>query len=316
MSKLSEKMILQFKGFFITSLFIIVLGLFFGVLILRRKTEVSQTHKISIVTSFYPLYFFTHEIVKDYATVTNLTPAGAEPHDYEPSTQDVVRLERSKLLIINGSGLEPWSGKLRPNLESKQIKIIETSAGLATQQIEEEGKKIQDPHIWLDPRLAKEEVVKIAQELIEVDPTNTSTYRVNSENLQKKFDLLDQEFRSGLAQCKQKSIVTSHAAFGYVASRYGLKQIPITGLTPDEEPSPQKLAEIAKFAKENGIKYIFFETLVSPKLAETIASEIGAQTLFFDPLEGLTKEEEMAGQDYFSIQRENLKNLKIALECN
>ena len=156
---------------------------------------------------------------------------------------------------------------------------------------------------------------KITAGFVSIDPVNKQFYEANAKNLMDRLAGLDLEFRTSLADCKQTNIVTSHSAFRYLASRYGLRQVSISGLSPDEEPSPRQLANVAQFAKMNNVKYIFFETLVSPKLAETVAREIGASVLVFNPLEGITHEEEAGGKDYFSVQKENLKNLKIALEC-
>ncbi len=163
--------------------------------------------------------------------------------------------------------------------------------------------------------LAKKEAQKIARAIITIDPTNKNFYENNERNLEKRLDALDTSFQDGLRECQQKNFVTSHSAFGYIASRYGLKQIAISGLSPDQEPSPKELAQVAQFAKNNNVTYIFFETLISPKLSETVAREIGAKTLVFNPLEGLTKEDEAAGKDYFSVQQDNLANLRIALIC-
>jgi zinc transport system substrate-binding protein len=271
--------------------------------------------KIQVTTSFYPLAFFTSEIGKNQVAVTNLTPAGAEPHDYEPSAQDIAQLETAELLIVNGAGFEPWLSKVMPDLKAKKIPVLAAAEDLVSLQIEADGETLSDPHVWLDPVLAKQEVAKIAQALMEVDPEHRVEYEANTQQLQAKLDALDQEFRVGLAVCRQKNIVTSHQAFGYLASRYGLKQVAITGLASDLEPTPAELAKIVRFAKDTDVKYIFFETLVSPRLADTIAQEIGAQTLVFDPLEGLTAEDQAAGLDYFTVQRDNLSHLKTALEC-
>ncbi len=134
--------------------------------------------------------------------------------------------------------------------------------------------------------------------------------------LNQKLDQLDKTYAEGLKTCKQKDIITSHAAFGYLATRYGLNQVAISGISPDEEPSSQQLAEVAKFAKENDVKYIFFESLVSPKLSETIAHEIGAKTLVLDPLEGISDDDIKQGKNYFTVMENNLKNLQKALQCS
>lgn len=281
----------------------------------RTTLPSSQSEKIQVVTSFYPLYFMASQIGDDKAEVANITPSGAEPHDYEPSTQDITRIEQSAILILNGGQLETWGDKVKDNLRNKNVEIVTAADGLITQEVEEEGEMIKDPHVWLDPVLAKKEALTIAQAFIKVDPKNKGFYEANEKKLESQFDSLDAAFRIGLQDCQQRNIITSHSAFGYVASRYGLKQVSISGLSPDQEPSPKELAEVAKFAKDNNVKYIFFETLLSPKLSETIAKEVGAETLVFNPLEGLTQEEEDAGQDYFSVQAENLAHLRTALEC-
>ncbi len=284
--------------------------------IFKRATQPTvQNKKIQVVASFYPLYFFASQIGGDKADVSNITPAGAEPHDYEPSTQDIAHIERASVLILNGGGLEAWGDKVEEDLKGKNVEIVSAADGLVTQEVEEEGEVIKDPHVWLDPILARKEAQKIAQAFIKVDPANADFYEVNEKSLENKLDLLDQSFKAGLQSCQQKNIVTSHAAFGYIASRYGLKQVSISGLSPDQEPSPKQLADVAKFAKENNVKYIFFETLISPKLSETIAKEISAKTIVFNPLEGLTSDEQSAGKNYLSIQQDNLASLRVALEC-
>lgn len=269
---------------------------------LKSKPE---SQKLQVVTSFYPLYFFAKEIGKDKTMITNITPPGAEPHDFEPSTQDIVNIEKSDILMINGGGFEPWEEKMKENLKNKKVRILITGEGII----------IHDPHVWIDPVLAKKVMENIVASFIKLDPTNTTYYQTNAEQLTKKLDDLDREFRQGLMNCSQKIIVTSHAAFGLLASRYQLQQISIAGFSPDSEPSPKQLAEIAQLARKNNVHYIFFENLVSPRLAETLAREIGAKTLVLNPMEGLTSQEESSGKDYFLLQRENLANLKIALEC-
>lgn len=272
----------------------------------------TNEQNIRVVGSFYPLSYFASQIGGPFITVINLTPPGAEPHDFEPKAQDVATIERSQLLIINGVGFEPWGEKLKVNLENRGIRVVETAQGLANQP---KGDTAADPHVWLDPLLARHQAQAITQALIAADPIHASSYEVNSLALYRRFDALDTLFRTSLGNCKQHDIVTSHAAFGYLASRYGLTQVAIQGITPDEDPSPQRLAHIAELVKEKGIQYIFFETLVSPRLADAIARETGARTIEFNPIEGLTAKQEQAGADYFSVQEDNIRAIRIALEC-
>lgn len=270
--------------------------------------------KIQVTTSFYPLYFFASQIGGEKAQVQNLTPAGAEPHDWEPTTRDITRIEKSHLLILNG-GVETWGDKIKSSLQNKNITIIVAGEGLFTRQLSEEEQTSPDTHVWLSPPLARKEADAITKGFIKIDPSNIVYYEANQKRLDDQLDQLDQAYKQGLNNCQQKDIITSHAAFGYLAATYGLNQVSVAGLSPDAEPSSQQLAKIITFAKSRNVKYIFFEKLVSPKLAETIAREINAQTLVLDPLEGLSNDEINSGKNYFTLMQENLKNLQKALEC-
>jgi len=271
----------------------------------------AASSKLSVITSFYPLFFFSAEIAGDRAEVKNITPSGVEPHDFEPTAQDIAQIEKSNLLILNG-GVEAWAEKIKDTIK---VTTIVAGEGLFTQQIEEEGEVVSDPHIWLSPRLAKFESKKILEGLIKVDSQNSSYYQDQEKVLEEELDSLDQKYKEGLKNCQTKDFITSHAAFGYLASEYGLNQVPISGVSPDSEPSVKDLADLADFARINSVKYIFFESLVSPKLAKTLASEIGAQTLVLDPLEGLSDDDIAAGKNYFTVMEDNLKNLQTALQC-
>lgn len=296
-------------------LIVILSGYFLAIKIQQTHTTANTSGKLQVATSFYPLYFFASQIALDKADIYNITPAGAEPHDYEPSTKDIAKIEDSSILILNGAKLEPWGDKLKENLKDKKTLIVTVGETIANQKILEDGEEIQDPHIWLDPMLAKKEVAMIAQALSQADPNNGDFYQANAQILLAKLDNLDLKFRQGLNNCAQKDIITSHTAFGYLADQYHLNQVAISGISPDVEPSVQQLIQVAEFAKKNQVKYIFFESLISPKLSQTIAAEIGAQTLVLNPLEGLSEEEIKKGKSYFSEMENNLINLKIALEC-
>lgn len=304
---------------FISLGFIILIIILFGYFL---TTKIRQTHndqnistKLQITTSFYPLYFFTSQIAQDKADVYNITPAGAEPHDYEPSTQDMARIEDSAMIVLNGAKLETWGDKIKENLKDKKTLIITVGDTIANQEMIEDGQKVQDPHIWLDPNLAKKEASLIAAGLSQIDPDNSEFYETNATILLNKLDALNTQFQQGLNNCLNKDIITSHSAFGYLASGYNLNQVAISGLSPDTEPSIQELAEVTKFAQNNQIKYIFFESLISSKLSQIVASEIGARTLILNPIEGLSDSEINTGKNYFSEMENNLKNLKLALEC-
>jgi len=279
----------------------------------RSRPPVEAAFRVS--ASFYPLYFFASQIGGGLADVANVIPAGVEPHDYELAPQDIVRLEQSRLVVLNGGGLEPWAGDIRHIVDPAKTMVTDAGEGLMTRSGEEDGAPIRDPHVWLSPKLAASMADAILQGFVVADPANRMEYEANAVLLKEKLGDLDREYREGLAHCARRDFITSHAAFGYLAAEYGLNQVSIAGLSPEQEPSPATLASVVRFAREHDIRYIFFETMVSPRLAETIAREIGAKTLVLDPIEGLAGDEISAGKNYFTKMYANLANLKLALAC-
>lgn len=261
---------------------------------------------MQVVTSFYPLYFFANEIAGEKADVTNITPAGSEPHDYEPSPKDIMEIANSKLLILNGRGLETWGEKIMQVINPEKTIVVVASKDLVTQA------GAADPHIWLSPALAQIIVGKIKIGIEQADPANSMYYESRASDLALQLGRLDLEYREGLAGCTNRNIVTAHSAFGHLAAAYGLTQVSIAGLSPDAEPSPQQIGGIIQIAKKNNIKYVFFESLASPKLSETIAREVGAKTLVLNPLEGLTPGEVASGKNYFTEMESNLVNIRMA----
>lgn len=285
---------------------IISLSLFVLVLV-GCSSEKDQNGKISIVTSFYPLYEIAKQVGGDQVAVKNLVPPGAEPHDYDLSPRDVVSLNQAQLVIYNGLGLEPWADKMIPDLVQAGIPVLNESVGFIVLS--------QDPHIWLDPVQYTQEVSGVAQKLEQIDYLHQDIYKKNAENFIKQLDDLNKLYEAGLKNCKFRTFVTNHAAFAYLAKRYNLEMVSIAGVSPDAEPSAKTLADLTNLVKGRGIKYILVETLVSPKIAETLANEVGAQTLVMNPLEGLTDQEIANGRNYVSVMKENLKNLQTALQC-
>ncbi|MFA5830790.1 MAG: zinc ABC transporter substrate-binding protein [Candidatus Paceibacterota bacterium] len=294
-----------------TTLIFAVLVLFVFAWKISEKNIVppSPSDRMLVTASFYPLAFLAEEIGGNKVQVVNFTPTGAEPHEYEPSPRDMANMERSRVLIVNGLGLEPWILSVQKNINPQTTFLLVAGEG---KDISRKG----DPHIWLSPAIMYGMAKKIALTFSEVDAANGATYLNNLEIFKNKINALGDEYRSGLSHCKSKSFVTSHNAFGYLADNYGLEQISIAGLSPDAEPSPKQLTDIVTFAKKNNVKYIFFESLASPELSQMIADEIGAKTLVLNPLEGLTAEEERSGKNYLSIMRDNLANLQTALSCS
>lgn len=281
--------------------------------------EPEAAGRVGVAASFYPLADFARQVGGDRVQVTNLTPVGTEPHDYDPSPQDIVKIEQAKVFIYTGAGFEPWAEKVVPELGD--IAVVNASQGVELMPAGDEeagrgsGGFTADPHFYLDPVGVQQIVRQIADALAAVDPANAAYYQENASRYDVRLAELDAAYRSGLASCVRRDIITSHAAFAYLAQRYGLTQVAIAGLA-DEDPSPARLAEIADLVRARNIKYIFFESLVSPRLSETIAAETGARTLVLNPVEGLTAEERAAGKDFIGLMRDNLANLRLALECS
>lgn len=295
----------------------------------NSKTTQNQAQapveKMKVVATVYPVYDFTRMIGGDKIDLKLLIPPGAEPHDWEPKAKDIATLKSAKVVLYQGNGLEPYAEKLLTPAQLGNTQAFEVGKNLellpATEEDEDDNdegheKLGNDPHVWLDPINAKQEVKTILEALITADPANKEYYQTNADKLLNDLEQLHKDYQSTLSALPGKDIVTTHAAFAYLAKRYHLNQVPIMGLAPDAEPTPEKMANVVKFVREHHVKVIFFETLVSPKLAETIAKETGAKTLVLNPVEGLTEDEMKAGKNYITVMRENLVNLKIALESN
>ncbi len=289
-----------------------------------HKSNVSNSENLVVYASFYPLAFFAHEIGGNKVEVHTITPVGAETHDYEPTPKEMVQINQADLLIYNGAGLEGWVEKIKNNVDPQKTGVIETTKNLTLHSKKQEKENHHDheedhthetdPHVWLDPLLAKKQAENIKNALVQKDPSHKSIYENNFDQLAKRFDQLDQSYKKELSQLKKRDVITSHAAYGYLTTRYGLNQVAISGLSADQQPSPKKLKEIIQLARQKHISYIFFEKLVQPKVASIVTDEIHAVPLVLDPLEGLTPEEIKKGEDYFTISMRNLQNLKTALK--
>jgi zinc transport system substrate-binding protein len=250
----------------------------------------------TVVASFYPLAFAAEEVAPG-VPVENLTPPGAEPHDLELSPIDAASVRDARLVLLLGQGFQPQLEDAAGGGDNV-IHLLDT-AGL---DLLPNG----DPHVWLDPVRYAKIVERIGQALGAEDAAT---------KLVARLDDLDAEYREGLANCERHEIVTSHEAFAYLAQRYGLEQIPITGLSPEAEPQPADLAHVVDLVRERGATTIYYETLVSPRIAETVARETGAQVAVLDPIEGLTPGEIANDEDYFTRMRANLRALEKGLGC-
>jgi zinc transport system substrate-binding protein len=276
--------------------------------------EKAGPRRINVVASFYPLYEAAQRVGGAGVKVTNLTPAGSEPHDVELNTRQVDRIEDADLVVFLGRGFQPALEKAAARAKGAKVDILDDLGSLLPAP-DGDDKLVVDPHVWLDPRLFKQIVAEVAGALAAADPANRATYEANAGAYTGQLGELDAAFAAGLASCARRVVVTSHAAFGYLAGRYGLSQEAIAGLEPESEPSPKRLAELAGRVRTEGSTTVFYETLVSPKVARSLAREAGVTTAVLDPLEGLSDADAKAGRTYLSAMRENLDALRSALGC-
>lgn len=281
-----------------------------------------QISKIKVVASFYPLYEFSKNIAGDKAETSTFIPMGIEPHDWEPSTGDLIALKESDIFVYNGMGMEPFVEKLIDSGEYSNVLFVETTHGIDliktknSDEYEEHDQDLQyDPHIWLDPILAKEQIMMIKEAMIKVDVDNAQYYEDNANAYSTKLDELDSTIRIGLSNCKKNTIVPFHNAFTYFGNRYGIEIHSLSGVVPESEATANDLKNLVDYIKENQINIVFAEELVDPKLAQVLADEAGAQILMLSPLEGISQDELVSGTSYIDKMEENLKNIKIALEC-
>lgn len=301
------------KGIFILGLLLTVTFFFSGC----QSEGDEENGKLKVMASFYTMADFSEKIGGDKVDVVNMVPAGTEPHDWEPSPKDIVALEKADIFVYSGGGMEHWTDDVLESLESENLVVVETTDGvqLLESQASEEGEEEHfDPHVWLAPQNAQQQMRNIANALIEADPENKDYYESNFEEYAEKLKTLDEKFRAELREFSRRDIVVSHEAYGYLCKVYGLKQIAIEGLSAESEPDPARMAEIIDLVKEENIKVIFFETLVDSKVAKSIAEATGAEVQVLNPIEGLTKKEVSEGKDYFSTMEANLEALKNALK--
>lgn len=285
----------------------------------QEGATAKENEKLAIVTTFYPMYDFTKNIVGDQGEVKLLIPAGSEPHDYEPSAKDMTAIHDADVFVYHNENMETWVPKAAESWEKEGPHVVKGTENMVLLPGEEEhdhdhGEEGHhhelDPHTWLSPKMAIKEVTSIKTQLAKLYPEKAKVFETNTEKFLTKLQQLDTDYSNSLKAAKQKSFVTQHAAFGYLALDYGLTQVPIAGLTPDQEPSSSRLAELKEYVQNNQIKYIYFEENANDKIAKTLANEAKVQLEVLNPLESLTKEQIAQGEDYVSVMTANLQALE------
>jgi len=259
--------------------------------------------EVTVVASFYPLAYAADQVGDDAVTVTNLTPPGVEPHDLEVTSKDLEAIAGADVIVYLGGGFQP----------AVEEAVASEASGVIVDALE--ATPSADPHLWLDPGSFANVVERVAAALGEASSADADAFAANADDLEARLAKLDDEFEQGLADCKIRVIITNHAAFGALAAAYDLEQRSISGLSPESEPDPARIAELAEEARAEGVTTIFTEDLVSSEVAETLAAEAGLETAVLSPLEGLTEEQTATGDDYLSVMRRNLETLRDGLVC-
>ena len=292
-------------------------------------TENTESDKLQVVTTFYPMYDFTKQVAQDDAEVSMLLEAGMEVHSFEPSSQMIAEIQDADVFIYNSPEMETWVPDVLASIDTSDMVVIcasdaitlleyEGEAHAHDHESEEKGANAGhshtvDPHVWLDPVLAQTEVSTIAEGLAEADPDNAEDYLENAGIYNGKLNELDEAFRAAFEGTENRTFVTQHAAFAYLAARYDLNQISVTGLNAEVEPSAAALATLSDYVKANNISHIYFENNASSQTAETLAEEVGVELAVLSPLEGITEEDQKEGSDYISVMLDNLEALKKSI---
>ncbi|MGH2731634.1 MAG: metal ABC transporter substrate-binding protein [Actinomycetota bacterium] len=286
----------------------------------------SGDRALEVSASFYPLAEIARRVGAEAVVVSDLTPSGAEPHDLELTAGDLRRLRQADLVLYLGGGFQPAVEDAIESLKRSHEAIdllvgfelrepVTTGVPEGAKLGEQEHAGAADPHVWLDPVLMKGLVERVEAALARVAPARAGDLKRRAADYSAELDRLDAAYRSILSACSRREMFVAHAAFGYLADRYELDMAPIAGLAPEAEPTPRRLREAADAAKARGATTIFFETLVSPRVAEAVAREVGARVAVLNPIEGLTEEQDRAGKDYLSLMRDNLQSLAAGLGC-
>lgn len=282
----------------------------------RGPASRQDSRKIRIVTTLFPLYDFSRSIGGKFAEVTLLLPPGTEAHSFEPRPADMARINSADFFIYTTPPMEPWVPGLLKGTDSPRLSVIEAGRGMQA-AAHHHGTHEDDPHIWLDFSNAVRMCETIAAELSARDPANRDYYRGNADLYINRLKALDEKYRESLKNCRRRVIVhAGHSAFGYLAKRYDLKQITaFKGFSPDAEPTPRALAALSRTVREEGLRYIFIEELIIPRIGEAISKETGAELLLLHGAHNLSKSEMDSGTTFLHLMEKNLENLRKGLQC-
>ncbi len=296
----------------------------------KGREPAQEEKKLRVVTTLFPLYDFVRTIGGDRVDARLLLPPGVEPHNFEPRPEDVVLLNKADIFVYTNRYMEPWAANILKGIPNKGLEVVDASAGVtfipASGEEEHEGHGAgehghhhgegMDPHVWLSIPNAEKMVENITAALVRKDPAGSDSYRKNAAAYRTRLDELDNRFKEGLSGCRQHLFLHGgHSAFGYLSQRYGLTYVSAFAVSADAEPTPRKLMELVNLMRKNSLKYIFYEELLSPRVAETIARETGATLLKLHGIHNVSREDLAGGATYISLMEQNLKNLRTGLQC-
>jgi zinc transport system substrate-binding protein len=271
--------------------------------------------KLTVLVTFYPIYDFTKNIGGDKISLSLLVPETVDVHDFDPTPSSILQVATSDLLIYNGGGLEPWISQVIGAANNPKLVVVDTSQSIqllpVPPQFQRENR-IVDPHIWLDPVLAKQQVNNILQGLIRTDPANQQYFTTNAQNYEAKLDYLNSQIINATTNVKTRYFVTFHEAFAYFAKEYNLTQIPIAGPF-EEEPTASDIQKVIDAINQYHLRYVGYESLENSVISQAISSETNATLILMNPIEGLTEQDKIAGKTYLILMQENLSNITLAL---
>ncbi len=306
-----------------SALLIICMAISLAALSCAGQEESTPRKKLVVVATLFPLCDFAKSIAGPRAEVTLLLPPGAEPHTFEPRPTDILRLNRADVFLYTSPDMEPWAADILKGVQNRRLEVVDSSAGIAKPLHGRRDRVAHhphagtaDPHIWLDFSLALRMMENIRDGLIKADPAGREVYEKNASLAMEKLQALDDRYRRGLEACEKKILVNSgHFAFDYMARRYGFRYVSVYGVSPDAEPTAATLAKITRLIRENGLRHLFHEDLVNPRLAETLAKESGVELLKLYPAGNLAKEQVDRGETFQALMEKNLENLRTGMQC-
>ena len=288
------------------------------VLSCQGKDTVTGSGRLAVVTTLFPLYDFAKNVAGGRADVSLLLPPGVEPHGFEPRPADIVKLNTADLFIYTSPDMEPWAQVLIHGVQNEKLEVIQAGAGILPESSHsaDAQRHAVDPHIWLDFAMAVKMVETIRDGFILKDPSGRKIYEKNAADYSERLKTLDDRYRKGLQSCEKRILVNGgHFAFAYMAKRYGFRYVSVYGVSPDAEPTAANLAGITKLLRDNGLRVLFHEELINPKVARMLSNETGVALLKLQPAQNLTKEQFDRRETFLSLMEENLENLRTGMQC-